>query len=80
LDPKTGYPVRHSLLSVSVLADNCTDADAYATAFMVMGMEKALAFIEKQSDIQAYFIYYDADKGIQTQMSKGFEAALNLEY
>jgi thiamine biosynthesis lipoprotein len=41
IDPHTGKPVQHNLLSASVIADNCADADAYATAFMVMGLEKA---------------------------------------
>ncbi len=41
IDPATGYPIQHNLLSVSVIANNCTDADALATAFMVMGLEKA---------------------------------------
>ena len=76
LDPKTGYPVRHSLLSVSVLAKTCTEADAFATAFMVMGREKALAFINQHPEIQAYFIYFDKENGIETQMSDGFMNAL----
>ncbi len=79
LDPKTGYPVEHSLLSVSVLAKTCTEADAFATAFMVMGIEKALSFIEKHPEIQAYFIYFDKDNGIQTQKSDGFMKALESE-
>ncbi|NTV84334.1 MAG: FAD:protein FMN transferase, partial [Bacteroidales bacterium] len=45
IDPKTGYPVRHSLLSVSVLAEDAATADGYATAFMVMGFEKAKEFL-----------------------------------
>lgn len=72
IDPKSGYPVQHSLLSVSVLSDNCTDADGFATAFMVMGMEKSLQFIAEHPEIQAYFIYYDKDEGMKTKMSKGF--------
>jgi len=79
LNPKTGYPVQHSLLSVSVVAKTCTEADAYATAFMVMGMEKALDFIEQHPEIQAYFIYFDKEEGILTQMSEGFLAALEQE-
>ncbi len=76
LDPKTGYPVQHSLLSVSVLAKTCTEADAFATAFMVMGREKALIFIKQHPEIQAYFISFDKDNGIETQMSVGFMDAL----
>lgn len=41
IDPKTGYPVQHNILSATVLAKNCATADAYATSFMVMGMEGA---------------------------------------
>jgi len=76
INPKTGYPVQHSLLSVSVLAKTCTEADAFATAFMVMGKEKALAFIEQHSEIQAYFISFDKETGIVSQMSAGFMDAL----
>jgi len=56
IDPKTGYPVSHSLASVTVAMENCMDADAFATAFMVMGHERALAFAQ-QNQIAALFIY-----------------------
>jgi FAD:protein FMN transferase len=59
IDPQTGYPVHHSLLSVSVIAEDCTTADAYATAFMVMGVEKAKDFLARHPGLQAYFIYSD---------------------
>ncbi len=59
IDPKTGYPVHHSLLSVSIIADDCTTADAYCTAFMVMGVEKAKEFLKVHPEIDAYFIYSD---------------------
>lgn len=58
IDPFTGYPVSHSLLSVSVISRHAWEADAYATAFMVMGLDKSLEFIEKHPHIGAvYFIY-----------------------
>lgn len=60
IDPKTGYPVQHSLLSATVLAKDCATADAFATAFMVMGIEKAKKVLEKHSELMAYFIYSDA--------------------
>jgi thiamine biosynthesis lipoprotein len=76
IDPENGYPVRHNLLSVSVLADDCASADAYATAFMVMGFEKAREFIENQSELEAFFIM-DGGSGIyQTYATKGFEAVM----
>jgi len=72
IDPKTGYPVRHSLLSVSVLADDCATADGYATAFMVMGLEKSLEFLEEHPDLQAYFIYSDQEGSCQVKYTEGF--------
>ena len=59
IDPKTGYPVQHNILSATVLASNCATADAYATSFMVMGLEGALKVLEKHPDLMAYFIYSD---------------------
>lgn len=60
IDPKTGYPVHHSLLSVSIIADDCTTADAYCTVFMVMGIERAKEYIKLHPSIDAYFIYSDS--------------------
>ena len=57
IDPKTGYPVQHSLLSATVLAKDCAVADAYATAFMVMGVERAKAVLERHPELMAYFIF-----------------------
>ncbi|MBQ8712412.1 MAG: FAD:protein FMN transferase [Prevotella sp.] len=57
IDPKTGYPVQHSLLSATVLARNCAVADAYATSFMVLGVERAKAVLERHPELMAYFIY-----------------------
>jgi thiamine biosynthesis lipoprotein len=57
IDPKTGYPVQHSILSSTVLAKDCATADAFATSFMVMGLDKAKALLAKHPEIQAYFIY-----------------------
>lgn len=57
IDPKTGYPVQHNILSATVLADNCATADAYATAFMVLGLEKAKLILEKHPELMAYLIY-----------------------
>ena len=59
IDPRTGRPVQHSLLSATVLAPNCATADAYATAFMVLGMEKAKEVLSKHKELHVYFIYAD---------------------
>ena len=61
IDPKTGRPVQHSLLSATVLARNCATADAYATSFMVMGMDRARSVLEKHPELMAYFIYAGAN-------------------
>ena len=62
IDPKTGYPVLHSLLSATVLAKDCATADAYATSFMVLGIDGAKKVLERHPELMAYFIYAD-DKG-----------------
>lgn len=59
INPKTGYPVQHNILSATVLAPNCATADAYATSFMVLGMEKAKQILEKHPELMSYFIYSD---------------------
>ena len=62
IDPKTGYPVQHSLLSATVLTKDCATADAYATSFMVLGIDGAKKVLERHPELMAYFIYSD-DKG-----------------
>lgn len=59
IDPKTGCPVQHNILSATVLADDCAIADAYATSFMVLGLDKAKKVLEKHPELMAYFIYSD---------------------
>ena len=61
IDPKSGRPVQHSLLSATVLSTDCATADAYATSFMVMGMERAKEVLDKHPELMAYFIYSDND-------------------
>ncbi len=61
IDPKTGYPVQHNILSSTVLASDCMTADAYATAFMVCGLEKAKSILSRNSNLKAYFIYSKKD-------------------
>lgn len=59
IDPLTGYPVQHSLLSATVLASDCATADAYATAFMVLGLDGAKAVLGRHPELMAYLIYSD---------------------
>ena len=76
IDPKTGYPVQHSILSATVLANNCATADAYATAFMVMGMEKAQKLLERHPELMAYIIFADKDGIIQTWCSPSLKGKI----
>ena len=57
IDPHTGYPVQHSLLSATVLAPNCATADAFATAFMVLGIDRAKEVLVRHPELEVYFIY-----------------------
>ena len=73
IDPKTGYPVQHNILSATVLADDCTTADAYATAFMVMGLEGAQKILERHPELMAYLIYDDKDHQLAVWYSPTLE-------
>ena len=57
IDPRTGYPIKHNLRSVTVIANDAISADAYATAFMVMGMEESLKFVDESPNLESLFIY-----------------------
>ena len=72
INPKTGYPVKHSLLSASVIAKDCMTADAYATAFMVMGLEKSKKFVNDHPALEAYFIYSDEQGNEQILFTEAF--------
>lgn len=73
IDPKTGRPVQHSLLSATVLAPTCAEADAYATSFMVMGLDKARQVLERKKQLKAYFIYQNAQRGLSVWKSEGLD-------
>lgn len=73
LNPKTGFPVQHNLLSTTVIAPKTALADAYATAFMVMGTEKSLTFVENHPELNLeIYLLSDGEDGIVRSMSKGF--------
>lgn len=72
INPKTGYPIQQDILSSSVYAKSCMEADAYATAFMVLGLKAAKQIVEKNPDLEVCFIYED-DGTLKTWMSHGFQ-------
>ncbi|MCR4659820.1 MAG: FAD:protein FMN transferase [Bacteroidales bacterium] len=77
INPTTGRPVDHTLLSATVVSDHAWRADALATAFMVMGLDSALAFIAHHPDDsnvqRALFIYTDSDGNYQTYATPQFQ-------
>lgn len=76
IDPKTGYPARSNLLSATVFADQCIYADAFATVFMVIGLDKARELYAKIPGMQVYFIYSDPDGSLKTWQSPGVQAMI----
>ena len=62
IDPRTGYPIQHNILSATVVAPDCATADAYATSFMVLGLDSAKQICNAHPELDAYFIY-TTDKG-----------------
>jgi thiamine biosynthesis lipoprotein len=67
IDPKTGYSVNHSLLSATVIAQDCITADAFATAFMVLGLGKSYDLVMSIDGLEAYFIYSDDEGDYQVK-------------
>lgn len=76
INPYTGFPERNTLLSASVFTSNCAVADAYATAFMVVGLEKALRLAKQAEEIEAYFIYSNNNGEMEVVFTEGLEARL----
>lgn len=76
INPTTGYPEINSLLSVSVVAADCMTADAYATAFMVMGLKRAMDFVESHGGPATYFISGGEESAFQTTALEGFSELL----
>ncbi len=74
IDPMTGYPVTHNLLSISVLAKDCMSADAYATSFLVMGLEKAKILAEKEG--LDFFAIFEEKGKIKTFATFGFSKSI----
>lgn len=74
IDPKTGYPVEHNILSATVLAENSVWADALASICMVMGMEQSLPIIENIDGVEAYYIFVNEQNELETFATAGFKA------
>ena len=73
IDPKTGYPVEHNVLSATVMAENSVWADAMASICMVMGIEKSLPLIESMDGIEVYYIFVNDQNELETFATEGFQ-------
>ncbi len=72
IDPRTGRPVSHRMLSVTVTAPTAARADAYATALMVMGPEEGNDWVGTMDGVEAFFVFVDSDKKTVEKASSGF--------
>ena len=79
IDPVTGYPAERAILSASVFAADCATADAWDTAFMVMGHERAIEILRDHVEIEALLIYSTPDGRMETYISPGLSAFVTLE-
>lgn len=73
IDPVTGNPIQREVLSASVVADNCMIADAYATAFMVMGLEKTKKLCARRNDLDVFLIYELEEGSQEVWMTEGMK-------
>ncbi len=73
IDPVSGYPAQLDILGATVIADDCMTADAYATAFMVMGLEQSVETAKNIRGLEYYFIYEKKDGALGIQYSAGLE-------
>lgn len=73
INPKTGYPVNHNLLSATVIANDCMTADAFATSFMVMGVKKAQELIPTLNNIDVFLIYANGEGENKVVMTDNFQ-------
>ncbi|WP_378185461.1 FAD:protein FMN transferase [Aquimarina sp. W85] len=72
INAETGYPLKSNLLSVSVIADTCMEADAYATAFMSMGLYRSKTYLQSNKKIKAFFIYESTNGLLKTLSVNNF--------
>ena len=73
IDPRTGYPVSNGVVSVSIIADNCTLADGLATAIMVMGTEKGIELVNRMQNVECFIVVQKADGTLVDYYSAGIE-------
>lgn len=78
IDPLTGYTKNSNILAVTMVAKDCATADAYATAFMAMDLEKSMGIINGHPELEAYIIYLDPDDQVVEYMTEGFKRMVSF--
>ncbi|PKP41624.1 MAG: thiamine biosynthesis protein ApbE [Bacteroidetes bacterium HGW-Bacteroidetes-12] len=78
INPVTGYPVRHTLLSATVVTKDCATADAYATAFMVVGLEKSKEILIANPTLEALLIYANEDGTLSSYSTPKLTEAIEI--
>ena len=77
IDPKTGYPAKNTLLSATIIADDCAMADGIATACMVLGKDKTIEFLNIHPEFEAYLVYSDDSGNFKTWTSEKLKSELS---
>ena len=76
MDVKTGYPVRHNLLSASIVADDCMTADAWATVCLASGLEKSIQILKQHPELKGFLIYSDKKGNYKVYKTKGMKSII----
>jgi thiamine biosynthesis lipoprotein len=79
IDPLSGFPVQRAILSASVFASDATTADGWATAFMVMGHEKAIELLQTQPDLNAFLVYTTPSGEIKSFITEGLKPFIEVK-
>lgn len=78
ISPQTGYPVNHALLSATIFASDCTTADAWGTALMVMGHEKAIEIVGQHPELEVLLLYTNAEGAVESFVTKGMKPFITI--
>jgi len=79
IDPETGFPAQRALLSASVFTTDCATADAWGTAFMVMGHERAVEVVKNHPELEVILMYSNPEGKVETFMTAGIKPFVKLE-
>jgi FAD:protein FMN transferase len=79
IDPETGFPAQHAILSASIFTTDCTTADAWGTALMVMGHEKAIELVKNHPELEVLLMYSNAEGMVETFITPGIQPFVKLE-